>query len=106
MLYTQPSFVSREETDAVSDSPSAHTNHLSASLFKPILHIVLLIWKNSAHYNTPARYDGWIVLGVLLRLRSSTDTLDRSVTSSCGCALGLDLSFRVPRHDDTTGWWC
>ncbi len=25
------------------------------SLFKPILHIVLLIWKNSAHYNTPAR---------------------------------------------------
>lgn len=26
------------------------------SLFKPILHIVLLIWKNSAHYNTPVRY--------------------------------------------------
>ncbi|CAN0055637.1 unnamed protein product [Heterosigma akashiwo] len=23
--------------------------------FKPILHIVLLIWKNSKHYNTPAR---------------------------------------------------
>lgn len=25
------------------------------SLFKPILHILLLIWKNSKHYNTPAR---------------------------------------------------
>ena len=24
-------------------------------LFKPILHIILLVWKNSAHYNTPAR---------------------------------------------------
>ena len=24
-------------------------------LFKPMLHIILLIWKNSKHYNTPAR---------------------------------------------------
>ena len=24
-------------------------------LFKPMLHVVLLIWKNSRHYNTPAR---------------------------------------------------
>lgn len=24
-------------------------------LFKPMLHIILLIWKNSRHYNTPAR---------------------------------------------------
>jgi len=24
-------------------------------LFKPTLHIILLIWKNSKHYNTPAR---------------------------------------------------
>lgn len=32
--------------------------HLSLSwtqLFKPMLHIILLIWKNSKHYNTPAR---------------------------------------------------
>ena len=25
------------------------------NLFKPMLHIILLIWKNSKHYNTPAR---------------------------------------------------
>lgn len=41
----------------MSDSPRHHNHHTHArcSLFKPILHIVLLIWKNSAHYNTPAR---------------------------------------------------
>lgn len=27
----------------------------SLQLFKPMLHIILLIWKNSKHYNTPAR---------------------------------------------------
>ena len=26
-----------------------------SQLFKPMLHIILLIWKNSKHYNTPAR---------------------------------------------------
>jgi dynein heavy chain, axonemal len=27
----------------------------TVELFKPMLHIILLIWKNSKHYNTPAR---------------------------------------------------
>jgi len=27
----------------------------TVELFKPLLHIILLIWKNSKHYNTPAR---------------------------------------------------
>jgi len=25
------------------------------SVFKPLMHVILLIWKNSGHYNTPAR---------------------------------------------------
>ena len=27
----------------------------TVGLFKPMLHIILLIWKNSKHYNTSAR---------------------------------------------------
>lgn len=32
-----------------------HLSVLCPQLFKPMLHIILLIWKNSKHYNTPAR---------------------------------------------------
>ena len=34
---------------------SAEDFPATEDLFKPMLHVVLLIWKNSRHYNTPAR---------------------------------------------------
>ena len=42
-------------------------------LFKPMLHVVLLIWKNSRHYNTPA--DSWFDARVAIRSSSRPATM-------------------------------
>ncbi len=40
---------------SLSRTRSLFPGFLLSQLFKPMLHIILLIWKNSKHYNTPAR---------------------------------------------------
>lgn len=47
----------------------------TVELFKPMLHITLLIWKNSKHYNTPAR--------LVVLMREICNSLIRQATKSC-----------------------
>ena len=82
-------------------------------LFKPIMHLVMLVWKHSHHYNTPGR------IVVLMRqicndlimqsqkflpaARSSGWNLRRlSRNSSCSCALGSFKSFYFEYKGKTT----
>ena len=47
----------------------------TVELFKPMLHITLLIWKNSKHYNTPAR--------LIVLMREICNSLIKQATKSC-----------------------
>ncbi len=57
-------------------------------LFKPMMHILLLIWKNSKYYNTPAR------LVVLMR-----EICNALITQACGFLNGKQL-FQLIEEDE------
>ena len=59
------------------------------NLFKPMLHIILLIWKNSKHYNTPAR------LVVLMR-----EICNSLIGQACKYVSGEEI-FKLIEEDET-----
>ncbi|CAN0522102.1 unnamed protein product, partial [Ectocarpus sp. 12 AP-2014] len=57
-------------------------------LFKPMLHIILLIWKNSKHYNTPAR------LVVLMR-----EICNSLIIQACKYSSGQQIFTLIEQED-------